>query len=47
MAGGFLMKRKKRFKLPRRRSRRMFSKSGNRTHHKNIDARPMRGGIRL
>lgn len=37
----------KRTKLSRKGSRRMFSKGADRTHRKNIDPRPMRGGIRL
>lgn len=40
---------RKRFKLPRRKSKRMFSKHGMKTHQKNMAPRrqPMRGGIRL
>ncbi len=34
-------------KMSKRRSRRLFKKTGSRTHRKNISPRPMRGGIRL
>lgn len=40
----------KRFKLPARRSKKMFSKAASRTHKKNMPAPrkvPMRGGIRM
>ena len=41
---------KKRFKLSAKKSKRMFSKSADRTHSRNLPAprrQPMRGGIRL
>lgn len=40
---------RKRFKMQRGKSRRMFSKHGSKTHRRNIPPRrtPMRGGIRL
>jgi len=38
---------RKRFKLRRGRSRRMFSKGARRVHKKNYGGSPMRGGIRL
>lgn len=38
---------KKRMKLGRRKSKRMFSKSASRTHKKNLRGFSMRGGIRL
>jgi len=37
---------RKRMKLKRRRSRRLFSKTASRSHQRNV-AKPMRGGIRL
>jgi len=37
----------KRRKIPSKRSKKMFSKTGSRTHKKNISPAPMRGGIRL
>ncbi len=36
----------KRTKMPRKRSRKVFSRTSG-AHRKNIRARPMRGGIRL
>ena len=41
---------KKRFKLSRKKSKKLFSKTARRTHKKNISGgfgAPMRGGIRL
>lgn len=38
---------KKRFKLPRRRSKRLFTKTAQRVNGRNVAAGPMRGGIRL
>lgn len=40
----------KRFKVPPRKSKKMFSKTADRTHRRNLPAPrkvPMRGGIRL
>lgn len=38
----------KRFKMERRSSKRLFSRTASHTHKKNLPiARPMRGGIRL
>lgn len=37
----------KRFRMSRGKSRRQFSHSGSHTHVKNLNIRPMRGGIRL
>jgi len=34
-------------KMKRSKSRRQFSKFADKTHRKNVDPRPMRGGIRL
>lgn len=34
-------------RVPRRKSRKNFTKYAKRTHRKNITAGPMRGGIRL
>lgn len=34
-------------KIPPKKSRARFSRSAGRTHIKNVDSRPMRGGIRL
>lgn len=34
-------------KLTKRTSRKKFKKGANRVHRKNLDDRPMRGGIRL
>lgn len=34
-------------KLSRKASRKKFTKGANRVHRKNVDDRPMRGGIRL
>lgn len=38
---------KKRFKLARGKSRRLFRKGVSRTHKFNVNSRPMRGGVRL
>lgn len=38
---------KYRKKLRMKRSKRMFSKTGAKTHWKNVSPRPMRGGIRM
>lgn len=38
---------KKRIKLSKRRSRRLFKKGATVTNTRNISGRPMRGGIRL
>lgn len=38
---------KKRKRLSRRKSGKMFSKGASRTHEKNVRRSPMRGGIRL
>lgn len=37
----------KRWKMKRKSSRKSFRKTANRTHRKNVAAKPMRGGIRL
>lgn len=37
----------KRYKMSRSHSKKSFSRGANRTHRINVDARPMRGGIRL
>ena len=37
----------RRRKMNRRKSKRMFSATADKTHYKNIKPRPMRGGIRL
>lgn len=37
----------KRRKLPRPQSKRMFSRTASRTHKRNLNGNPMRGGIRL
>jgi hypothetical protein len=38
----------KRYKVKKRKSKKMFKKSANRTHRFNaVDSRPMRGGYRL
>lgn len=37
----------KRRKMRRSKSRRLFSRTADRTHRFNVQARPMRGGIRL
>lgn len=34
-------------KLTRRSSRKLFTRTASRTHKKNLNTRPMRGGIRL
>lgn len=38
---------KKRFKVSKRRSKRLFTKTARRVHKKNVHLNPMRGGIRL
>lgn len=38
---------KKRKRLSRKRSKKMFSRSASRTHKRNLSGSPMRGGIRL
>ncbi len=38
---------KKRFKLKKSRSKKMFTKNAKRTHKRNMYANPMRGGTRL
>jgi hypothetical protein len=38
---------KKRSAIPRKASKRNFTKHATKTHKKNINTRPMRGGIRL
>lgn len=38
---------KKRRKLTRKRSKKLFKKTAGRTHRKNLSASPMRGGYRL
>lgn len=38
---------KKRFKLSRRKSKRLFQKTAKRVHKRNVHLNPMRGGIRL
>lgn len=38
---------RKRHKLNRRHSRKVFSKSARRTHSRNVHVNPMRGGIRF
>ncbi|QXP07882.1 MAG: hypothetical protein [Arizlama microvirus] len=38
---------KKRSKMPRKQSRKLFTKTAKKVHPKNMPARPMRGGIRL
>jgi hypothetical protein len=38
---------RKRHKMSRRHSKRVFSKSAKRTHGRNLHAHPMRGGIRM
>lgn len=37
----------KRFRLPKRQSKRLFAKTADRVHGKNLLGAPMRGGIRL
>ena len=37
----------RRHKMSRRGSKKLFTRTGSRTHKKNIPGRPMRGGIRL
>ena len=37
----------RRNKINRETSKKMFTKSASRTHYKNLQDRPMRGGIRL
>lgn len=38
---------RKRFKMKKRTSRKLFRKTASRTHVFNMGSRPMRGGIRL
>lgn len=38
---------KKRMKLSKRKSQKLFRKTASKTHRKNIPIMPMRGGIRL
>jgi len=38
---------KKRFKIPGKKSRRMFSRGANRTQKVNMGTRPRRGGMRF
>lgn len=38
---------KKRSKISRKKSKKMFSKGAGRTHARNVRSSPMRGGIRL
>lgn len=38
---------KKRQKMSRKSSRKLFRRTASRTHKKNVGIRPMRGGIRL
>lgn len=38
---------RKRHKMNGKKSRRLFSKTADRTHKFNVSGRPMRGGIRL
>lgn len=38
---------KKRHRMSKRYSRKLFSKTANRTHRRNAHVSPMRGGIRL
>jgi len=38
---------KKRYKLSKKSSRKLFSKTASRTHRRNVHSNPMRGGIRL
>ena len=38
---------RKRKKLSKKKSRRLFSKTAAKTHRKNVRAMPMRGGFRL
>lgn len=38
---------KKRFKLPKGKSKKLFKRTVNRTHKKNLQAVPMRGGFRM
>lgn len=37
----------RRRKLPMKQSKRMFTRSASKTHPKNVNPRPQRGGIRL
>lgn len=37
----------KRYKMNRKKSRRSFTRGATKTHRKNSQGRPMRGGIRL
>jgi len=38
---------RKRHKLTRRHSKKLFTKTASRTHKRNVHINPMRGGIRL
>lgn len=38
---------KMRKRMSKKKSKRLFAKTGLRTHKKNVSPRPMRGGIRL
>ena len=38
---------KKRHALTRKGSRKLFTKTASKTHYKNVQGNPMRGGIRL
>jgi len=38
---------KKRSKIPRNKSKKLFRKTASFVHNKNVNATPMRGGIRL
>lgn len=37
----------KRFKMSKRKSRRLFTKTASKTHRYNVQRKPMRGGTRL
>ncbi|QXP08037.1 MAG: hypothetical protein [Arizlama microvirus] len=38
---------KKRSKMPMKKSKKLFSKTAKKTHKKNLNNMPMRGGIRM
>jgi hypothetical protein len=38
---------RRKFKMKRKSSKKLFRKTASRTHKRNINPRPMRGGIRL
>nr|QJB20535.1 MAG: hypothetical protein [Microvirus sp.] len=38
---------RKRKKVPMKKSKRLFTKTARKVHKKNVNPRPMRGGIRL